>query len=183
MLSLVFASLLGCSKNNKIKTAEVEDSAVIIKEESCGYKINNLACNFSLEDQHGEKVELYDHKGKVILLDFSTMWCVFCQIAAERVNAVESYYKEDDFIWITILIENFEGEPPTASDVSDWADHFEISAPVLAGSNDLTDPDSEGGYSVIGVPSFYLINQEGIITNGVSGWSEDGTYNLIDGLL
>ncbi|MEY3211423.1 MAG: hypothetical protein RIT28_1904 [Pseudomonadota bacterium] len=39
-----------------------------------GTTVGKIAPNFSLTDQHGDKVKLHDFCGKVVLLDFGTFW-------------------------------------------------------------------------------------------------------------
>lgn len=41
---------------------------------STGTTVGKIAPNFSLTDQHGDKVKLHDFCGKVVLLDFGTFW-------------------------------------------------------------------------------------------------------------
>jgi cytochrome oxidase Cu insertion factor (SCO1/SenC/PrrC family) len=40
----------------------------------CGTGVGDLACNFTLQDQNGDEVELYQFTGKVILLDLFAEW-------------------------------------------------------------------------------------------------------------
>ena len=47
-------------------------------------------------DQHGDMVELYDHHGKIIIVDLSSIWCVVCNnIAAKGEEFVADYGAEN----------------------------------------------------------------------------------------
>ena len=46
--------------------------------EECSQHIEEHPCNFTLVDQHGNDVSLYDFYKQPIVLDFSVMWCGPC---------------------------------------------------------------------------------------------------------
>jgi len=41
---------------------------------TCGTAEGDVACNFTLQDQNGDDVELYQFSGQVIVLDVFTEW-------------------------------------------------------------------------------------------------------------
>ena len=42
--------------------------------ESCGFSLGEQACNFTMVDQFGDEVELYQFAGKYVVLDLFTEW-------------------------------------------------------------------------------------------------------------
>ena len=106
-----------------------------------GYARGSVVPDFCMEDQNGDKTSLWQFYGDVILLDISTMWCGPCQQIAEDVDETWKDYADEGFTYLTVLPEDLEGGSVDNEDLKQWADNFEITAPILA--------DTEGyGYAV-----------------------------------
>tara|TARA_B110000495_G_C22913632_1_gene533588 strand:+ start:283 stop:810 length:528 start_codon:yes stop_codon:yes gene_type:complete len=97
-----------------------------------GFSLGQVPHDFRLVDQHGEEVALWQFYGSVILLDISTMWCGPCQQIAQEVTETWEDYRDDGFIYLTVLPEDLEGGSVEANDLTDWTESFQIEAPVLA---------------------------------------------------
>jgi peroxiredoxin len=96
-----------------------------------GYAVGQVPHDFRLVDQFGETVSLWQFYGSVVLLDISTMWCRPCQQIASEVTETWHDYQDEGFIYLTMLPEDVDGNSPDNEDLNQWADSFEIEAPVL----------------------------------------------------
>lgn len=175
--------LAGCKQDLKTteETAEAENVHVWETWEECGQDIGDHPCDFTLKNQNGEEVSLYDFYGQPIILDLSTMWCGYCQVAASEVQNVKDSYSESNLEYITVLVDNLQGEAPTVEDADEWSQIFGIiSAPVLAGSRDVVDTTTEAGWLITGWPTFYFITDEMVVHNVLRGYSESGLISLVE---
>ena len=185
---LLSTMLIGSCEPAKLVTAGV-DTAPVVEDRSwvtwddCGQQVDEHPCNFALLDQNGDEVELYDYHGKVIVIDFSTMWCGVCvNIAAEGDNLVAKY-GEDNVIWLTVLIDNEYGEPPTQEDLQRWVNMANIKIPVLAGDRSMIDYSAKTGYPIASWPTLVVIDKEMVLKHGISGWSASAIDAWVSGLL
>jgi thiol-disulfide isomerase/thioredoxin len=159
LLYLLASSVAGCR----------DSESPIIDWDDCSQSLGDHPCNFSLVDQHGEEFNLYDHHGKIIILDFSAMWCGPCQFAATEIEELQTKYKED-IVYVTILIENLSYNPPTKSDIKSWVTIFEIeTAPVLASSRSFLSADPNEGWPISAWPQFYIIDRNMVIVDSFKG--------------
>tara|TARA_Y100001963_G_scaffold150485_1_gene231659 strand:+ start:332 stop:928 length:597 start_codon:yes stop_codon:yes gene_type:complete len=155
-----------------VDNIEVPQSPITWSE--CGSTEGDHPCDFTLIDQSGNTVNLYELYGQPIVLDFSTMWCYYCQMAAYDIKEVADLNEEHDLVYITILAQNFTGADPEQIDLTQWSDHFEIggeSTPVLGASMSMIDPTGENGWLVEAWPTFYFIDREMVIKQYLRGWS------------
>lgn len=174
---LFIISIVGCEKPDLIVSSNEDTQAAIddrswVTWDTCSQKPQDHPCNFKLKDQNGNEVELYDYYGKVIIIDLSTMWCGVCQTIAPIGKSLTEEYGEDNFVWLTILVEDESGLNPDPSDLQRWISEYGAAPPVLSGDRSLIDPSAETGYPVSGWPTLAIINKEMILTNGINGWSE-----------
>lgn len=138
-------------------------------------------CDFTLMDQHGNQVRLYDFHGKVIILDFSTMWCGPCRLAAMQVDATTAKYEEGEVVYISVLIENSFGKAPDLRDLENWANSYGINInPVLAGSRDWLETSS---WHIQAWPTFFIIDQKMTLRSTIVGFSGASIEAAVEDLL
>lgn len=97
-----------------------------------GFFAGQVPHDFRLLDQHGDEVSLWQFYGSVVVVDISTMWCAPCRDLAQTTEETYQGYLADGLMYLTILPENVENQPPSNEDLNLWADQFGITAPVVA---------------------------------------------------
>ena len=168
---IILTMFMGC-------VVEIEQPA---GADECENSLGNVACDFAMIDQNGKQVNLYDFHGKIIVLDFSAMWCGPCQFAALDVENTVEKYGSDDIVYITVLVEDSSGNPPDKKDLQKWADNFGIeNNPVLAGSREWL---SLSGYELTGWPTFYFITPTMVVKEYQRGYSKSNIDRAIEDLL
>tara|TARA_Y100001972_G_scaffold124442_1_gene173559 strand:+ start:195 stop:770 length:576 start_codon:yes stop_codon:yes gene_type:complete len=187
-LTIFLMSVLSCGpaqlKTDIITkdTGETEDRSWANWDE-CGQEIGQHPCNFTLLNHKGEKVELYDYYGKVIVIDFSTMWCGVCINIASEGDKLVNRYGKDNVIWLTVLIENQYGLTPTQEDLQNWVDMANIQVPVLGSDRNMIDHSAKTGYPITSWPTLVVIDKEMVLKNGLNGWSAAAIYAWVDTLV
>jgi thiol-disulfide isomerase/thioredoxin len=159
----IIVLLSACSVSSNLPEVQVD----------CGGLVGNNACNFSLMDQTGNDWTLYNHLGSIIVLDFSAMWCGYCQKAGLVAQEIQDKHINDNVIWVTILLQNNHGQQPTLKDLNIWADEFEMSSsPVVSGNSEIIDTSAKDGYNVNTWPGLVIIDRDMKIVHELKGWNE-----------
>jgi len=183
-VSTMFASLLAiaiaCGGESEVdslsdttEVESVEEDWAFATWETCSSNLNDHPCNFTLEDQDGDDWSLYDHHEKVIVIDFSAIWCSVCRNIASKGDEFTQLYGEDNFIWATALLDGSTyGEPPSESEIQAWVEDYAISGPVLAGSREMISSDPVEGWPVSSWPTLVVIDADMVLVYGSHGWNE-----------
>ena len=172
---LLFLFLAGCEPTNvDFKLSNDTSAEEIIEFDNCGYETGLHSCNFTFLNEKGEEVSLYDFYGKTIILDFSTMWCYYCQQAAYDIPNSLELFENDNIAYITILVENWTGQSPTQDDLTEWVGHFGLISPVLSGPREeIIDPTMENGFNVEAWPTFFFIDKEMVLNSYMRGYNQE----------
>ena len=126
--------------------------------------------DFELTTLSGEVVSIADYRGKVVMVDFWSSWCVPCRVEGPILS--ETYLKWRDrgveFVGIAI----WESEGP----VLDFIELHGIEYVNAIDASGLTAVD----FGVTGIPEKFFINTEGEIVRKVIG---PNTRETLDSIL
>ena len=193
IIALAITSMSCCTTNMNAEpprdalrtTADPEDLGAKHGEwKNCSGEIGSHACNFEMFDQYSNKFELYDYYGSIIILDFSTMWCAACQHAAQKAQGVHDAYKGLGVIWVTILLQDLNGNPVTETGAIQWATAFNITdSPVLVGDVDIADPNQRGSFRINLLPTFVIIDRDMSVHYYMDGWNNKRLLDQVDALI
>ncbi|MCO0599880.1 thiol-disulfide oxidoreductase ResA [Peribacillus butanolivorans] len=132
---------------------------LIIKNEAVTIDQSNLAPDFTLQDLKGNEVKLSDYRGKGVILNF---WATYCPPCEKEMPYLNKVYQEYEDKGIEILAVNAQ-EPRII--VSPFVLEKKLSFSILL---DRTGEAIEQ-YKVNNLPVTYLINEDGEITQTISG--------------
>jgi len=139
---------------------------IFVREASCldtAPQIGKLAPSFELADVNGNKVSLSEYKGKVILINFWATWCAPCKAEMPSLNNLFLAFKNDGFIVLAISVDSSE------KPVQSFLKGKSIALPVLMDKEQDVYFDL---YGVLGLPTSFLIDRDGIITELIRGERE-----------
>lgn len=167
-----------------ILIGEVEPELGVYENEDCAHWVGDTPCNMVLKDQNDEYWELYEHKGKPIVIDLSVMWCGPCKKAADESEAIYADYQSYDLEYVTVLVEDISGSEPDLDDILIWVeDHGVQETTVLQGLQDVVDYAGIEGYPCGAWPTFVFINRDMQVHWGMHGWNEETVRSYIEEIL
>lgn len=116
--------------------------------------IGKSAPDFTLPTLDGKSLNLTKYRdGKQAIIFFWATWCPHCRAELKKLNENIAQIEKQDIKLILVDIGEDKGE------VSRYIQQYDIQATiVLDQESSLADP-----YGIIGVPTFFFINREGII--------------------
>ena len=161
---------------------EVIESPIHWAEDECSYNGGDHICDLTLTTADGEDDNLYSYYGEVIVLDVSAMWCEPCQMAAWHSNSIK--VTTGGTKWITVLIENLQGNDPNIDDGIEWGNYFGIEySEIWLGSRE-GNLDEEGitGIPLGGWPYFVILDKDLRIRTIQQGWNKDEIIANIESL-
>jgi len=126
---------------------------------------------FSLTDIDGNTVSLEDFKGKVVYLDFWASWCGPCMREVPHAKELKERFKEqEDLVFLYISVdEDLDAWKNTVAQHEIKGVHLNIQGM----GNETAEL-----YNVKGVPTFFIIDRDGVIHNNSPARPSSG--ELID---
>ena len=199
MLRLLFVglsliSLIACSPalpspvDDDDATPQSEDVEVPLYDpgvdwEICASSEGDHPCNIIAVDHNGDEFDLYANYGSLIVVDLSAMWCGPCNSAGAHAQEVQDMYASEDLIYVTVLVENRHGVPPSEADIQQWAsDYNNTTSPVIGGDRGML-TSSGGSWDLTSWPTFFYIDREMVIRDVDKGYSATEVVYSIEWLL
>ena len=122
----------------------------------------------------GELVNLDGLRGKVVMVDFWSSWCVSCRVEAADLAAVYREYADVPVEFVGLAIWD------DAGDVANHIERFDVAYPNILDESGATAVT----YGVRGVPEKYFLDADGQIVRKVNGpVSAEQLREIIDALL
>jgi len=112
-----------------------------------------LAADFQLQNLDGQTVSLSDFRGKPVLLNFWASWCGPCVYEMPFIQQVHEEWAERGLVVLAVN----QGE--SLSRVNKFLEDRNLSIPVLLDTNNAVGQK----YRVVGIPTTYLIDEDGVI--------------------
>lgn len=125
------------------------------------------APDFSAVDIDGNNIDMESLVGRKILLNFSVINCGYCRLALEHFNR-DGYRLSDEIAAIYINPEDGK------SDVLGYRDKIKIPFPAIAEGKAIAK-----AYGVSGFPTFFLIDEQGVIEKVVVGYRDEFIESLM----
>ena len=176
------------NKNNQQGKEDISASEEALEEESnTNNNINNpekdnetttspdnrvLAWDFTFKNLKGEEVTLSDFRGKKVFLNFWASWCGPCRL---EMPDIEKLYKELNPEEAVIIAVNIGEDNST---VSTFLRDNNLTFPIALD----TISSSPYHYNLQGIPTTFIIDEEGYIVAKYSGYMELSTMREAMGL-
>lgn len=149
------------------KTLSVSIALLLAGASAFAAKAGEVAPTFTVTGVSGEQISLADHKGKIVVLEWTNYDCPFVKKFYEsgQMQRLQKKYADEGVVWYTIC-SSAEGKQGYGT-AAEWKERFATSKPAAA---DLL-IDSEGtvgrAYNATATPQFAIIDAEGtLIYNG-----------------
>lgn len=108
---------------------------------------------------NAEPIDLADHRGKVVFVDFWSSWCAPCRRAMPRLDALRREFRRDGFEVIGV---NVDLEPDAARR---FLERTRVDYPLAA------DPGGEAAnrFGVAVLPALVVVDRRGIVQHALTG--------------
>jgi len=135
--------------------------------------LGKTAPSFTLKTFDNKTIDLNSLKGKSIVLNFWSSWCIPCKDETSALNRANLRYMDYDIVYIGVNI--WDDKENALNFISSYPSHY----------TNAYDPLNEihVNFGIQGVPETFFINKEGIILNRFQGELNDNILNYFSNQL
>jgi cytochrome c biogenesis protein CcmG/thiol:disulfide interchange protein DsbE len=134
------------------------------------------ALDFSLPDIRPDapQISLSSLRGQVVYVDFWASWCLPCLRSLPEINALYEKYRDQGFEVIAITIDN------PVQDAEEFLEDLDVPLGYLVAVD--ADSDVMYDYGVVGMPTSFLIDRDGVVRKVHEGY-RDGDIEKLEAAL
>jgi thiol-disulfide isomerase/thioredoxin len=120
------------------------------------------AVSLPFKDLNGRKVNLSDHRGKFVVLNFWATWCVPCRAEMPLLVEAEKEYAPKGVVFVAASLDDRQSRPK----IPGFVGEFKISFPVWTGASTMDLEDLKLGTAL---PATAFLDRDGRIVARVLG--------------
>jgi len=125
------------------------------------------APDFSLVNQSGEKIQLSDYRGDVVILDFWATWCPPCKAEIPDFVDLHEKYKDEGLTIIGVSLDQTGW-----SDVRPFLKNYNVEYPVVLGTRELVEKYG----NIRSIPTTFVIDPDGKIQKKYVGYKPGSVF-------
>ena len=145
----------------------------------------NKASDFNLmlyrldEEQNVSQINLNDYRGSTVIVNFWAIWCMPCRREMPVLQDISHELKDRGLV--VIGINSGLEKDPDNEEIVEFLNYLNIDYPVGYGDSESK---IEQDYSIVGLPSTFIIDSEGNIRYRWLGeWKKEAFYNAVVSVL
>ena len=145
----------------------------------------NKASDFNLmlyrldEEQYVSQINLNDYRGSTVIVNFWAIWCMPCRREMPVLQDISHELKDRGLV--VIGINSGLEKDPDNEEIVEFLNYLNIDYPVGYGDSESK---IEQDYSIVGLPSTFIIDREGNIRYRWFGeWKKEAFYNAVVSVL
>jgi len=120
------------------------------------------APDFTLQGEDGKTHRLSDYRGKVVVLNFWATWCPPCRYEMPSMERAHKKVQGEDIVLLAVNVGESEDK------VFEFTGQYPVTFQLLLD----TDGTVIKKYPVIGLPTTFIINPQGVVTHRAIGGRE-----------
>ncbi len=144
------------TKSKNVKQSTIASKAFELSAKLKKSKIGSAIENFKGPQPDGSEIELYDHLGKITLIDFWAAWCKPCRLENPNIVGVYQDYRDKGFTVVGVSLDTSKSRwtKAIADDKLDWIQisHLQRFRGPIARS-----------FNITSIPSSLLVDENGVI--------------------
>lgn len=139
-----------------------------------GLQVGSNVPVFSASAMDGTQYDLNELRGSVVVLTFWSTKCYICQQEFPKMNQIIRSFDGKKVVFLSLTMEN-------EAKVESFLKSNQVAATVVPNSFGVllqyADRDRRG-YIDMGFPSYFVIDQQGVLQHRSSGWDKTGQLSL-----
>jgi cytochrome c biogenesis protein CcmG, thiol:disulfide interchange protein DsbE len=153
---------------------------VIAGSSQTALRVGSNAPVFSAASMDGTQLDMNELRGSVVVLTFWSTKCYICQQEFPKMNQVVRSYESKKVVFLSLTMDNEER-------IETFLKSNKIASTIVPNSFGVllqyADRDKRG-YLDMGFPSYFVIDQQGVLQHRASGWDKIGQLSTtVDNLI